>query len=95
MNRLQQASEGNALKAVYHFLFELNNVPKIMERLEENVGRSSQVYEEYLKTLTKTKAGSSDSVVEISDTLDSLVAHVSVMERQTYLTDFRLVYIYI
>lgn len=91
LNRLQQALEGNALKAVSHFMFEPENVPKIMERLEENFGRSNQIYEEYLNNLMKTQGNSNNSVVEISDALDAFVAHIGIMEKPEYLKDFRLI----
>ncbi|XP_058448964.1 uncharacterized protein LOC131428921 [Malaya genurostris] len=91
LNRLQVVLGGYAAKCVQPLMMDPENVPKIIERLEQNFGRPETVYKELLHELTKIRKENKNSVAEIADALENLISNMIVLDREDYLQDMRLV----
>lgn len=91
LNRLQKVLRGNAEKTVNQLLIDPENVPKIMERLEETFGRPDLIYNELLNELVRIRKESKSVVPELSEALDNLVSTIKIIDRKEYLNDHRLV----
>ncbi|XP_055622871.1 uncharacterized protein LOC129766371 [Toxorhynchites rutilus septentrionalis] len=91
LNRLQTVLYGNAERSVRQLMMDPNNMDQIIDRLEDNFGRPELVYKELLAELTNIKRESRNLITEISEALDNLVCNVSLMDREEFLIDHRLV----
>ena len=90
LNRLTQVLEGKAAKSVRQLMINADNVPKIIERLEENFGKPEIIYRELLSEITKIKRGSKMVISEMSDALENLVNNLDQLNCNHYLNDHRL-----
>uniref|UniRef100_A0A182S028 PHD-type domain-containing protein n=1 Tax=Anopheles funestus TaxID=62324 RepID=A0A182S028_ANOFN len=76
LNRLQRFWKGEAERSVRALLLDPMNVPAILTRLEEQVGRPDLVYQEMLKEVLKIKIDGQFKIPELSDALNNLVTNV-------------------
>lgn len=91
LNRLQQVLVGNAAKSVQPLMLDSLNVPKILERLEQNFGRPEQIYKDLLNDFVKIKKNQKAVVIEICDALENMVENLKTIGKDDYLFDPRLV----
>ncbi|XP_035773911.1 uncharacterized protein LOC118456893 [Anopheles albimanus] len=91
LGRLQQILYGQALKAVQPLMMNSENVPAMMERLDENLGKPELVYRDLLNDLQKIRKDNRNAVVEIDSCLENLVNTVTLLQKTEYLWDHRLV----
>ncbi|XP_065094301.1 uncharacterized protein LOC135714851 [Ochlerotatus camptorhynchus] len=89
--RLQKALGGPAAKAVQSMMLDQANVPQIMERLEKQFGQSKRVYKELRDDLERIRTGGHLAIVEISNGLENLIAHLTASNQMAYSNDPRLV----
>ena len=90
LNRLAQVLEGKALKSVRPLMISAENVPKIMERPEENFGKPEIIYRKLLGELMKIKRSSKMVVSETSNALENMVNNLYQFSSNNYLHDHRL-----
>ncbi|XP_055615096.1 uncharacterized protein LOC129761402 [Toxorhynchites rutilus septentrionalis] len=91
LNRLEQVLKGDAYKTVQQLMINSENVPKIIEKLEECFGRKDLVYKELLNDLRRIKKDSRTVVPDISDALDNMVVNMEALGQKEYLRDHRLI----
>uniref|UniRef100_A0A182NVD5 Uncharacterized protein n=1 Tax=Anopheles dirus TaxID=7168 RepID=A0A182NVD5_9DIPT len=91
LNRLKQVLHGPAYKCVQQLMMESENIPEIIERLNETFGRADLVYLELLKDLQRLRKDSKGIVAETSSALENLISNVKLMDKPAYLNDHRLV----
>lgn len=91
LNRLEQAMKGDVYKTAQQLMINADNVPKIIEKLEECFGRRDLVYKELLNDLKKITKESRTVVSDISDALDNMVVNMDALGQKKYLRDHRLI----
>lgn len=79
---LQQALKGYAFKSVQPLMLDPKNVPKIIQRLEQNFGRPEQIYEELLRDFVKIRKDHKRVVIEISESLENMVCNLEVIGKR-------------
>ncbi|XP_058445846.1 uncharacterized protein LOC131427001 [Malaya genurostris] len=91
LTRLQNVLEGYAARCVQQLMLNSENVPEIIERLEDNFGRPEFVYKELLSDIFRVKKESRIAIIELADALENLVANIEVIQKEAYLQDHRLI----
>ncbi|XP_055632952.1 uncharacterized protein LOC129773379 [Toxorhynchites rutilus septentrionalis] len=91
LTRLEAALEGRAARSIQQLIINSENVPSIIERLEENFGNPKFIYEELLNDLQRLKKESRSIVVEMSDALENMVTNMTIINQEGYLLDARLI----
>lgn len=91
LNRLQRFLKGDAERAVRSLFLDPDNIPKILERLEEQFGRPDQVYQEMLKDVLRIKIDNQFKIPELSDALENLITNMKVLNKSEYFRDQRLI----
>ncbi|XP_062544887.1 uncharacterized protein LOC134211735 [Armigeres subalbatus] len=94
LSRLHKYLKGKAMNSVAPLMVEANNIPSIIDRLEQQFGRPQVVYNGLLEELTNVKAPRMDNpktMIDFITALENMVTNMKILKQEDYLNDQRLI----